>query len=188
MMRAGCVVILSFVVAIATASPFHSAAKAQDDDTAPNPYGRVSAQPPEEQLSMRVNIHTQRAYLYRGGDQIASVPISSGRRHYRTPTGTFTVLEKQKVYRSKKYHHAPMPYMQRLTWSGVALHAGGVPRYPSSHGCVHLPRSFASWLYNQPTMGMRVVITDEAAPANPGGSSSSLVAAAGGDRVTASSE
>src|SRR5690349_8040745 len=123
MMRAGCVAIFTFVVALATASPFHSPASAQndDDDTLPNPYGRVSAQPPDEQMSMRVDLHSQRAYLYRGGEQIKAVPISSGRRHYRTPTGTFVVLEKQKIYRSKRYHHAPMPYMQRLTWDGVAL-------------------------------------------------------------------
>jgi lipoprotein-anchoring transpeptidase ErfK/SrfK len=187
MIRVG-VIVFSVVVALATAAPFHTPANAQDD-ASPNPYGRVSAQPADEQLSMLVNLHTQRAYLYRGDDEIASTPISSGRRHYRTPTGTFTVLEKQKIYRSKKYHHAPMPYMQRLTWDGVALHAGGVPRYPSSHGCVHLPRRFASWLFEQPTMGMKVAIVDGVAPEKPGGGASgSLVAAAGSERVAASSE
>lgn len=178
MMRVGVIAVLSFVVALATAGPFPSRAKAQDDDSAPNPYGKNSAKPPDEQLSMRVNLHTQRAYLYRGGEEIDSVPISSGRRHYRTPTGTFTVLEKQKIYHSKKYQHAPMPYMQRLTWSGVALHAGSVPRHPSSHGCIHLPRRFASWLFDQPTMGMKVVVTDEVGPEKRLGDSASRVAAA----------
>ena len=187
MMRVG-VIVFFVAVAMATAAPFQAPASAQDDDNGPNPYGRVSAQPADEQLSMLVNLHTQRAYLYRGGDQIAATPISSGRRHYRTPTGTFTVLEKQKIYRSKKYRHAPMPFMQRLTWDGVALHAGGVPRYPSSHGCVHLPRRFASWLFDQPTMGMKVAIVDEPAPEKPAGASGSLIAAAGGERVAASSE
>lgn len=178
MMRAGSFTGLAFVVALATASPFHSSAHAQSDESTANPYGRVSAQPPDERLSMLVNLQTQRAYLYRGGVEIASTPISSGRRHYRTPTGTFAVVQKQKMHRSNKYNDARMPYMQRLSWDGLALHAGGVPPHPSSHGCIHLPRRFASWLFDQPTMGMKVVITDPAAPEAPVKDSRSLVAAA----------
>jgi lipoprotein-anchoring transpeptidase ErfK/SrfK len=176
MMRAG--LAFAFVVALATMGPFHAPAKAQDDGSSQNPYGRTSAQPPEERLSMLVDLHTQRAYLYRGGVQIAETPISSGRRHYRTPTGTFTVVQKQKSHRSNEYHNARMPFMQRLSWDGLALHAGGVPRHPSSHGCVHLPTRFARWLYDQPTMGMRVVITDRAGSEKPPGDSRSVVAVA----------
>jgi lipoprotein-anchoring transpeptidase ErfK/SrfK len=177
-MRVGSVGIFAFVVALGTIGTLHSGARAQESGSTENPYGRTSAQPPDEQLSMLVNLHTQRAYLYRGGVQVAETPISSGRRHYRTPTGTFTVMEKQKTHRSNKYHNARMPFMQRLSWDGLSLHAGSVPRYPSSHGCVHLPTSFASWLYKQPTMGMRVVITDQAAPEKPGKDSRSVVASA----------
>jgi lipoprotein-anchoring transpeptidase ErfK/SrfK len=186
MMRAG-FVIFTFVVALATAGAMPPRAQAQDGDTAHHPYGWTSAQPPEERLSMLVDLREQRAYLYRGGDQIASVPISSGRRHYPTPTGTFTVVQKQKMHRSNKYNDARMPFMQRLSWDGLALHAGGVPRRPSSHGCIHLPRRFASWLYEQPTMGMRVTITDRAEPETPLKDSRSVVAVAdtgGGDADT----
>ncbi|HEY1961979.1 MAG TPA: L,D-transpeptidase family protein [Rhizomicrobium sp.] len=187
-MRAGSFTALAFVVALATTAPLHSSAQAQSDESTPNPYGRVSAQPPDERLSMRVNLHTQWAYVYRGDNQIASTPISSGRRHYRTPTGTFTVLEKQKTYHSKRYHHAPMPYMQRLTSDGVALHAGSVPRHPSSHGCVHLPTHFAQWLYNQPTVGMKVVITDEPSAPKPDLSGSMVASADANSGETNSAE
>lgn len=189
MMRAGKVVIFSFVVAIATTGFSYSSASAQDDGTSNNPHGWVSAQPPDEQLSMRVDLRTQWAYLYRGGMQIAATPISSGRRHYRTPTGTFTVVQKQEMHRSNKYNDARMPYMQRLSWDGLALHAGRVPRHPSSHGCIHLPMRFARWLYNQPTMGMRVAISDPVVTDKPAAEPRSVVAAADlTDRGTSSSE
>lgn len=113
---------------------------------------------------MVVNLRTQRGYVYRDGVLIRSTPISSGKPGYRTPTGSYTVLEKQKVHHSNRYDNAPMPYMQRLTWWGVALHGGHVPGYPASHGCVRLPMGFARWLYSEPTMGMRVVITNEGRP------------------------
>jgi hypothetical protein len=176
MMRAGSIAIFTFVVALASTSLFQSHARAEG--------GESTA---DQRLNMLVNLRTQWAYLYRGSDQIAATPISSGRRGYRTRTGTFTVLQKQTMHRSNKYHHARMPFMQRLAWDGLALHAGGVPRHPSSHGCVHLPTRFARWLYNQPTMGMRVVITDEAARARPGGVSSSVVAAADSEEAKAAS-
>jgi hypothetical protein len=79
-----------------------------------------------------------------------------------TPTGIFTVLQKQKEHRSTIYDGAPMPYMERLTWGGVALHAGGLPGYPESHGCIHLPSEFAKNLYDVSPPGMTVVIADAA--------------------------
>jgi hypothetical protein len=79
-----------------------------------------------------------------------------------TPTGIFTVLQKQKEHRSTIYDGAPMPYMQRLTWGGIALHAGGLPGYPESHGCVHLPSEFAKELFAISPAGMTVVIADAA--------------------------
>jgi hypothetical protein len=189
MMRAGWVVKFTFVVVLATEGSACSRAHAQDHDSAHNPYGWISTQPPDERLSMVVNLRAQWAYVYRGDVPIASTPISSGRRHYRTPTGTFTVLQKQKTHRSNEYHNARMPFMQRLSWNGVSLHAGSVPRHPSSHGCVHLPMRFARWLYNQPTMGMRVVITDQPAAEKPATDSNSVLATADvADRQTHSSE
>ena len=129
-------------------------------------------------MSMLVNLHTQRAYVYRDGEIIATTSVSSGKRGHRTPTGTFRVLAKQKFHRSKKYDNAPMPFMQRLTWSGVALHAGHVPGYPASHGCIRMPPGFARWLYGEPTMGMKVTITDQSQPGPPAEQEQSQVASA----------
>src|SRR5206468_712019 len=88
------------------------------------PYGR---------MTVVVNLHAQRASIYRDGVPIGATTISSGRRKYRTPTGVFRILEKDTMHHSKKYKNAPMPFTQRFTRDGVALHGGGVPGYPSSH-------------------------------------------------------
>jgi hypothetical protein len=116
---------------------------------------------PAGAISMVVNLRSQLGYVYRDGVRIATTTISSGKRGYRTPTGTYTVLEKQKIHHSNKYDNAPMPFMQRLSWWGLALHGGHVPGYPASHGCVRMPQSFARWLYSQPTMGMTVSIVNQ---------------------------
>src|ERR1700678_1995865 len=121
---------------------------------------------------MVVSITEQRAYVYRNGILIGATTISTGRPGHLTPTGVFTVLQKQKEHRSTIYDGAPMPYMERLTWGGIALHAGGLPGYPESHGCIHLPTEFAKLLFDVSTDGMTVVIgTEEKAPtrvAHPG--------------------
>ncbi len=111
---------------------------------------------------MVVSITEQRAYLYRNGILIGATTISTGRPGHQTPTGVFTVLQKQKEHRSTIYDGAPMPYMERLTWGGVALHAGGLPGYPESHGCIHLPSEFAQRLFDISPNGMTVVIGTEA--------------------------
>ncbi len=111
---------------------------------------------------MVVNLTEQRAYVYRNGILIGATTVSTGRPGHATPTGVFTVLQKQKEHRSTIYDGAPMPYMQRLTWGGIALHAGGLPGYPESHGCVHLPSEFAQLLFNSSPAGMTVVISSEA--------------------------
>lgn len=103
---------------------------------------------------MVVNLRDQRATVYRAGVEIGVTTISSGKPGYRTPTGTFTVLEKERHHHSNKYDDAPMPYMQRLSWSGLALHAGAVRPRPASHGCVRLPYGFAAALYKEATRGM----------------------------------
>jgi hypothetical protein len=111
---------------------------------------------------MVVSLTEQRAYVYRNGVLIGATTVSTGRPGHLTPTGVFTVLQKQKEHRSTIYDGAPMPYMERLTWGGVALHAGGLPGYPESHGCVHLPSAFARLLFDTSPMGMTVVIANEA--------------------------
>jgi hypothetical protein len=110
---------------------------------------------------MVVSITEQRAYVYRNGILIGATTVSTGRPGHLTPTGVFTVLQKQKEHRSTIYDGAPMPYMERLTWGGIALHAGGLPGYPESHGCIHLPSEFARRLFEISPNGMTVVIGTE---------------------------
>ena len=111
-------------------------------------------------LNVVVNLYAQRASIYRDGVRIGATTVSTGRRGYRTPTGVFRIQAKYREHRSKKYKNAPMPFTQRFTRSGVALHGGGVPGYPSSHGCVHLPRTFAKLLFEETSLGTTVVIID----------------------------
>lgn len=120
---------------------------------------------PSGPMLLLVNLKTQRAVLYRNGVPIGASSASTGRPGYRTPIGVFSVLQKHVEHYSTKYNNAPMPYMQRLTWRGVALHAGHLPGYPASHGCIRVPMGFAKLLYTVTRIGMTVVITDQ--PASP---------------------
>ncbi|MEY3082745.1 MAG: hypothetical protein RJA94_2730 [Pseudomonadota bacterium] len=86
-----------------------------------------------------VSIPDQLVHVYRNGIRIAASTCSTGKPGHRTPTGVFQILQKDKHHRSSTYSNAPMPNMNRLTWSGIALHAGNLPGYPASHGCVRLP-------------------------------------------------
>jgi hypothetical protein len=115
---------------------------------------------PSGPMTIVVDLAAQRAHVYRDGAQIGFTTISSGRRGYETPTGVFTILQKAKEHRSRKYDNAPMPYMQRLTWGGIALHGGRVRSTPASHGCVRLPMDFSKILFNETRTGMTVIITE----------------------------
>lgn len=106
-----------------------------------------------------VNLATQRLAMFRGGVAVAASTISSGKAGHETPTGVFTILQKREKHFSKTYNNAPMPNMQRLTWKGIALHAGNLPGYPASHGCVRLPMEFSKLLFGETSLGMTVVIT-----------------------------
>jgi hypothetical protein len=108
-----------------------------------------------------VSLTEQRAYVYRNGIRIGATTVSTGKPGHQTPTGIFTILQKDANHHSKKYNNAPMPFTERLTWDGVALHAGGLPGYPSSHGCIHLPSEFAKLLFQISPMGMTVVVAEE---------------------------
>ena len=96
---------------------------------------------------MIVSLATQRGTLYRNGVPIAITTVSTGKAGHETPTGVFTILQRDIDHRSNLYDDAPMPYMQRLTWGGVALHGGRLPGYPASHGCIRLPQAFARLIY-----------------------------------------
>ena len=116
---------------------------------------------PSGPIVVVVSLLEQKAYVYRNGIRIGVSTASTGKSGHGTPTGVFMVLQKDKDHSSKTYNNAAMPYTERLTWDGVALHAGGLPGYPSSHGCIHLPSEFASLLFAASPMGMIVVIADQ---------------------------
>lgn len=105
-----------------------------------------------------VDLSDQTATVYRNGVRIGVSTISSGKPGHTTPTGVFAILQKDPHHHSSKYNDAPMPYQERLTVDGVALHAGGLPGYPSSHGCVHLPLEFSKLLFGITSLGGTVVV------------------------------
>jgi hypothetical protein len=111
-------------------------------------------------LSVVVSLADQRAYVYRGKTMIAVSSAATGRDGKETPVGVYPILQKQVKHTSSLYDAAPMPYMERLTWDGVALHGGSTPGYRNSHGCVHLPLAFAKKLYATTRIGTVVEVTD----------------------------
>jgi hypothetical protein len=116
-------------------------------------------------LLLVVSIKNQKLHVYDADGEIASSRVSSGRPGFATPTGVFSILEKNVSHRSNIYSGAEMPYMQRITWSGIALHAGVVPGFRASHGCIRLPYSFSKKLYDITKLGSRVIVTgDDAEP------------------------
>jgi lipoprotein-anchoring transpeptidase ErfK/SrfK len=107
-----------------------------------------------------VSLPQQTMYVYRNGILIGRSSISSGSKGNSTPPGGFNILEKKKTHYSKKYDNARMPNMQRLTWTGIAMHSGQLPGYPASHGCVRLPYDFSVLLFDATPNGGTVVIGD----------------------------
>jgi L,D-transpeptidase catalytic domain len=115
---------------------------------------------PSGPIVMVVSLTEQLAYVYRNGVVIGVATVSTGKKGHETPTGVFTIRQKNADHYSNIYDSAPMPYMQRLTWSGVALHAGRLPGYPASHGCVRMPYEFARLLFAESSTGLTVVVSD----------------------------
>lgn len=111
-------------------------------------------------LQILVSKSDQSLSLYENGEIVATSKVSTGKAGHETPSGIFSILEKRKYHESNIYSAAPMPFMQRLTWSGIALHEGKVPNYPASHGCVRLPSKFAKSLFGDTRTGVHVIITD----------------------------
>jgi lipoprotein-anchoring transpeptidase ErfK/SrfK len=127
--------------------------------------GKQAAKP-HGALVIAISINRQNMKIYDANGFFAETPISTGMRGHPTPMGVFSVVQKQKLHHSNIYSGAPMPFMQRITWSGIAIHAGVLPGYPASHGCIRMPMAFAVRMYGWTRMGARVVITpDEVVPA-----------------------
>ncbi|HMM90420.1 L,D-transpeptidase [Bradyrhizobium sp.] len=114
---------------------------------------------PRGPLIIAVSIEQQKVRVYDANGLFAESPVSTGMKGHSTPMGVFSVIQKNKMHRSNIYSGAPMPYMQRITWSGIALHAGVLPGYPASHGCIRMPTAFAVKMWNWTRMGARVIIT-----------------------------
>jgi hypothetical protein len=133
---------------------------------------KKKAAPPEPEVQLTGNaaiavvaIRDQRVSIYDASGVALRARISSGQGGYETPVGVFSILQKKAEHYSNLYDDASMPFMQRITWSGVALHAGALPGYPASHGCVRLPYEFAEKIFSLTKIGMRVVISrDDIAP------------------------
>lgn len=166
---------LPLALALVAAAPLTSHAAGQDpwpvDDSgmaindgalslAPGDYRWTTERAGSGQLVMVVSLPAQQVHVYRNGVRIGVSTVSTGTASHPTPTGVFEILQKKQMHHSNLYNNAPMPYMQRLTWDGIALHAGKIPGYPASHGCVRLPKAFAKLLFNETQKGMLVVIAD----------------------------
>ncbi len=126
----------------------------------------TKAKKPSGPLIIVVSLDRQKLKVFDGNGLFAEARVSTGMKGHATPTGVFSVIQKNKWHRSNIYSGAPMPYMQRLTWSGIALHAGSLPGYPASHGCIRMPNAFSAQLWNWTRRGARVVVTSgDIAPA-----------------------
>lgn len=128
---------------------------------------------PSGPLMVLVSVPEQTMHVYRNGILIGRSTVSTGSQGHATPGGVFEILEKKQEHYSKKYNNAPMPNMQRLTWTGIAMHSGNLPGYPASHGCIRLPFDFSQLLFSVTGKGGTVVVGDGKVPvpylaSNPG--------------------
>ncbi len=155
--------ILLFFVSVAKAAPGHTKGRpvqALTPELKPGDYAWHPEVSPAGPVVVFVSLPNQVLYVYRNGVRIGRSTVSTGKPGKTTPTGVFTVLQKKVDHESSIYKGAKMPHMQRLTWTGIALHAGHLPGYPASAGCVRLPVDFAAKLYTVTTLGTTVIIAD----------------------------
>ena len=129
---------------------FDAKTEAAEKETNAKPHGP---------LIIAISIDQQKVRVYDANGLFAESPVSTGMKGHSTPMGVFSVIQKHKLHHSNIYSGAPMPYMQRITWSGVAMHAGVLPGYPASHGCIRMPMAFAVKMWNWTRMGARVIVT-----------------------------
>ena len=157
---------LSALAAFILALTHPAFAQQGDGVPAPGGYRWLDEGPFGGPLYLVISIERQMAHVYDGDRLVALASASTGMKGHRTPTGEFPILQKRQWHRSNIYSNAPMPFMQRLTWDGIALHAGINPGYPASHGCIRLPYAFARTLFGLTQVGTLVsVTTDRLSPA-----------------------
>ena len=121
------------------------------------PFGNISKGP----MQIFISIDQQKLHLYSNGEKIAETLVATGVPQHPTPLGVFNIVQKQLLHHSNIYSGAPMPYMERITWSGVALHEGVNLGHRASHGCIRMSHDFAMRLYAVSKLGAQVFITDQ---------------------------
>ncbi|MGD0148072.1 MAG: L,D-transpeptidase [Xanthobacteraceae bacterium] len=155
----GSIYALGFVVAVTLTSPASARLRHQPE---PKEAEHVSKEPfgtlPKGPMQIVISINQQKLHLYADGTEVADTLVATGVPTLPTPTGIFSVIGKERFHRSNIYSGAPMPFMQRITWSGVALHEGENIGHPASHGCIRMPREFAMKLFSVTKVGVRVII------------------------------
>lgn len=112
-------------------------------------------------VSVVVSVPMQMAFVYRGDVLVGASTVSTGKPGKTTPIGEYAILQKRQFHRSNLYANAPMPFMQRLTWTGIALHGGNLPGFPASHGCIRIPTAFASRLFALTELGGKVSVVND---------------------------
>jgi lipoprotein-anchoring transpeptidase ErfK/SrfK len=146
---------LAIALVVLIASGNHAGAKERPSE---RPVESVASRAAGDPIMAVVSLRDQRITVYDAGGWILTAPVSSGQKGRETPAGIFSVIQKDADHHSNLYDDAFMPHMQRLTWSGIALHGGPLPGYPASHGCVRMPFDFAERLFDLTQMGMRVIV------------------------------
>jgi hypothetical protein len=155
----GSVCALGFAVAVTLASPasarvLHKPEPKETEHVSKDPFGTL----PKGPMQIVISINQQKLHLYADGKEVADSLVATGVPALPTPTGVFSVIGKERFHRSNIYSGAPMPFMQRITWSGVALHEGENIGHPASHGCIRMPREFAMKLFSVTKVGVRVIV------------------------------
>jgi hypothetical protein len=155
----GSVYALGFAVAVTLASPAsakvrHKPEPKETEHVSKDPFGNI----PKGPMQIVISINQQKLHLYADGKEVADTLVATGVPTLPTPTGVFSVIGKERFHRSNIYSGAPMPFMQRITWSGVALHEGENIGHPASHGCIRMPREFAMKLFSVTKVGVRVIV------------------------------
>jgi hypothetical protein len=160
-------VILSFTAQAMPKPNAHTQGTPTGKPTGPLKPGEYWWKPqlsPSGPLVVLVSVPEQVMHVYRNGILIGRSSVSTGSKGHATPGGVFSILEKKQTHYSKKYDNAPMPNMQRLTWTGIAMHSGNLPGYPASHGCIRLPYDFSQLLFSATAKGGTVVVGDGKTP------------------------
>ena len=151
---------LSLMAAVSTKNIHKGTQVTPGSPLKPDEYTWEPDKSPTGPVGIIVDLTNQTLYVYRAGKLIGKTAVSTGIKTHPTTPGTYTILTKNEEYHSEKYHEASMPFMERLTWDGMAIHGGNNPGKPSSHGCVHVPLDFAQKLYGITQKGDSVLISD----------------------------